>query len=168
MVGSARLGFEDIDAGYQYELMPEVKYYVLNVESEDGYGLVAHLLAEEELIHEDIPLLNFDAVKPQIEKLIEDGRIRKVHNVRLGYVVYLENDHNTEHYQLLPSWVVECEYYPSSNSETLYFDDQPDYSIHQQFRKLVINAQTGQLIDPTDRGPDRSNVPEIIAWDQAQ
>lgn len=152
---------------HKFEGSYEARYYVLNVESEDAYGFAAHLLAEEELIHEDIPLVDFEIAKHQIVNLIEDGRVRKVHGVHLGYMLYLEPDHNSEHFRLVPSWVVDCEYYPSAKVET-EVTDEPDYTIVQNFRKLTINAQTGKLIDPEDKSPDRSDYPEIITWDQVK
>ena len=166
VLGSTRVGFGAIDCGNPSESISEVKYYVLNVEAEDGYGFAAHLMAEEELLHEDIPLMHFQVAKPQIEQLIEEGRVRTIYNVRLGYEIYLEPDHNQEHFRLVPSWVVECAYYDSAKEETeTYNDDQPDYTVHQHFRKLIVNAQTGKLLDPARTDRDRSDCPEIVTWD---
>lgn len=152
---------------HMFESLYEPRYYVLNIESENAYGFAAHLLAEEELVHGDIPLVDFEVAKPQIEKLIAEGRVRKVHGVRLGYMLYLEPDHNREHFRLVPSWVVDCEYYSTAKAETEVIDE-PDYTIVQNFRKLVINAQTGKLLDPEDKSLDRSDCPEIITWDQVR
>ena len=152
---------------HRFESIDDPRYYILHIETEFTFGFAAHLLAEEELIHEDIPLVDFEIAKPQVEKLIEDGRVRKVHGVRLGYILYLEPDHNREHFRLVPSWVVDCEYYKTAKDETEVIDE-PDYTIVQNFRKLTINAQTGKLIDPENKSPDRSDYPEIITWDDVK
>ena len=166
VVGNIPLAYGHIN-NHRFESLYEPRYYVLNIESEDAYGFAAHLLAEEELIHEDIPLVDFELAKPQIEKLIQEGRVRKVHGVRLGYMLYLEPDHNREHFRLVPSWVVDCEYYSTAKAETEVIDE-PDYTIVQNFRKLVVNAQTGRLLDPEDKSLGRSDYPKIITWDQVR
>ncbi|MDD3411761.1 MAG: hypothetical protein PHY12_13235, partial [Eubacteriales bacterium] len=148
---------------FDYECLSEARYYILRVESQSAFGLAAHLFAEDAVLHEDIPLVGFDACKQQIESLITDGRIRTVYNVRLGYAVYLEPDHNRTFYRLVPSWVVECEYYDSPKDETEPLKD-PEYLTSAHFRKLVINAQTGVPLDPQNKAKDRSDCPAILAW----
>ena len=169
VLGTVPLTYDHITLTYgdnhEFESLYEPRYYVLNVESEDAYGFAAHLLAEEEVIQEDIPLVDFEIAKSQIERLIVDGRVRKVHGVRLGYILYLEPDHNSKHFRLIPSWVVDCEYYPKAKIDT-EVTDEPDYTNHRYFRYMIINAQTGKLIDPESKSPERSNCPEIITWDQ--
>jgi len=166
VVGIIPHTYNDI-SNHMFESLDDPRYYLLKIESEDTYNYAAHLLAEEALIHEDIPLVDFEIAKPQIKKLIEDGRVRKVHSVRLGYILYLEPDHNRQHFRLVPSWVVDCEYYKTVKAETEVIDE-PDYTIVQNFRKLVINAQTGKLLDPENKSLDRSDYPEIITWDQVK
>ena len=164
ILGNVSLNFGTTD-NFKFESMYEARYYVLRIEENDAYEFAAHLFAEDKLLYDDIPLVGFYKAKPQIEKLIIDGRIRVVHNVRFGYAVYLEQDHNTEYFRLVPSWVVECDYYKSEKDETEPYIES-DYTAQQHFRKLVINAQTGKLLDPENKSRDRSDSPEIITWEQ--
>ena len=55
------------------------------------------------------------------------------------------------------------EYYDSPELATQAVD-VPDYSNSQHYRRLVANAQTGKLLDPRSKGPNRSDAPEIIMW----
>lgn len=151
------------DAVYRHEGGHEAQYYVLHVESEDSYGFAAHLFAERDVIAEDIPLCSFESVKPGIVALIESGYIRKIHGIQFGYAAYPDKQHDLEHYILFPSWVIECEYYDSPDMETEP-ESAPNYANSQHYRRLVVNAQTGRLLDPGSKGPDRSDAPEIIAW----
>ena len=44
------------------------------------------LWQEESILHEDIPLIPFEKGKVQIEKMIQDGLIRHIRRIQLGYV----------------------------------------------------------------------------------
>lgn len=133
------------------------------VEAEDSYGFAAHLFAEKEVIAEDIPLCSFEAVKPDLAALIEEGYIRELYGIQFGFAAYPDERHDLENYILFPAWVIECEYYDSPELATQAVD-VPDYSNSQHYRRLVANAQTGKLLDPRSKGPNRSDAPEIIMW----
>lgn len=155
------------DSAYRHEGGHEAQYYVLHVESEDSYGFAAHLFAENSVLAEDIPLRSFEAAKPDIAALIAAGHIREIYGVQLGYAAYPDSRHDLEHYVLFPSWVIECEYYDSPDSATEPVI-APNYSNSQHYRRLVVNAQTGRLLDPRSKGPDRSDAPKIIPWQDAR
>lgn len=152
---------------YRYEGGHEAQYYVLHVETEDSYGFAAHLLAEKEIIADDIPLQSFEAAKPDIIALIEEGYIRNIYGIQFGFVAYPDKQHDLKNYVLFPSWVIECEYYDSPDLVTESVE-VPNYSNSQHYRRLVVNAQTGRMLDPRSKGPNRSDSPKIITWEDAR
>lgn len=155
------------DTAYRHEGGHEAQYYVLHVEAEDSYGFAAHLLAERGVIADDIPLRSFEAAKPDITALIKAGYIREIYSVQFGYAAYPNRQHDLESCILFPSWVIECEYYDSPDMETEPVN-VPNYSNSQHYRRLVVNAQTGRLLDPRSKGPDRSDAPEVITWEDVR
>lgn len=155
------------DTMYRYEGGHEAQYYVLHVETEDSYGFAAHLLAEKEIIADDIPLQSFEAAKPDIIDLIEEGYIRDIYGIQFGFVAYPDKQHDLKNYVLFPSWVIECEYYDSPDLVTESVE-VPNYSNSQHYRRLVVNAQTGRMLDPRSKGPNRSDPPKIITWEDVR
>lgn len=153
------------DTMYQYEGGSEAQYYVLHVETEDSYGFAANLLTEKEVLADDIPFLSFDSAKQDIIALIEEGYIRDIYGIQFGFAAYPDKQHDLKNYILIPSWVIECEYYDSPNSITESVT-VPNYSNSQHYRRLVVNAQTGKILDPRSKAPDRSDAPHIITWSQ--
>ena len=131
-----------------------------------SFSIGCILFDEQEVLYEDIPLLPFDAVKPLVEEQILRGYVRAVYSVTLGYAQFCTPD--PEVYTLVPAWVVWCEYAndgPTQNtidpgvhmSEFLFME-------MNQYKPLILNAQTGELIDPQREDPDRSQCPAIIPW----
>ena len=136
------------------------------VYSDSAWLFNACLYQESGTICADIPLLPFDAVKEKIEALILSGHIRWINSISLGYVQYATL--NPKEQVLLPSWVVWAEYHPddpeseasfSINDSGLYFlGDNPYYM------PLIINAQTGEMIDSKSTADNRYMCPELSAW----
>ena len=158
----------------RFESIYSPRYYLLQIQSKDSYLAGAHLMNEEELLFDDIPLIGFEEIQPRIEKLIEAGRVRKVHRAHLGYVLYFEPDHNLKHFRLMPAWVVECDYFKSAKVEadlyvdTLDVENGGDYRLNARYRKLIFNAQTGEMLDPENTARNRCDYPKVITWKQAK
>ncbi len=127
------------------------------------YSMQYSLLKEQQEIEPDLPLCSLDQVIDTYEKLIEEGKLRTVQSLRLGYVVWY-NKGEPESYNLLPAWVLEGELFRDADAErpwplTKYSDKPGEYG------PILVNAQTGELIDPWNANPDRSfNKPEILSW----
>ena len=120
ILGNVAQNYSDLQ---KFESIYEPRFYFLQIQNENSYCFGAHLVKEEGILYDDIPLVDFGFVKPEIEKLIEEGRIRDVHHVSLGYVLYLESNHSEKSFQLIPSWMVECDYFQSAKEEAdLYVD----------------------------------------------
>jgi hypothetical protein len=137
-----------------------------SVYSEDSWNIVAHLYAETEQLCQDMPLVSFDAVKSQVEDLINKGYVRWINSVTLGYAQFKTG--NMDDFALVPSWVVWCEYIPDGplaekeygvNDSELTFDGNNGF-----YRPLIINAQTGKLYDPESTEPGRIICPDLSAW----
>ena len=133
ILGNTATTYTDLQ---RFESFYEPKY-TFDIQAVDSYSVCANLVAEAECIHDDIPLVDFEKVKPEIEKLIEEGRIRDVHHVSLGYMLYLEPDHNGKYFRLMPSWVIECDYFKSAKVEAdLYVDTLNNDNYTQNARSV--------------------------------
>jgi hypothetical protein len=136
-------------------------------------------------IAEDVPLCGFDKVIKALEKEIEDGRLRAVFEIKLGYGQFNE-DGASDDYRRLPGW--ERRYYlkpiwrvhgiwvknAKSSTEDLILGDEPGYrnvrnSAHQTF--ISIDAQTGKIISNTnavDYVPiDKTYYRGYLSWEDA-
>ncbi|MBQ9252689.1 MAG: hypothetical protein IJ188_08650 [Clostridia bacterium] len=138
----------------------------LQISSLVSYSMSVHLWQEEGCLYEDIPLVPFEAGKPAIEKMIQDGLIRKIRRVQLGYVAYVESDHNTKHWILVPTWVVDCDWFPSAKDDFWKEEFQVEFNPYARSGShlLYVNAQTGKLLDPMDTSKKRSDVSTIRTW----
>lgn len=124
-----------------------------SVFNEDAWSFTCVFYQESGVLHEDTALLPFDAVKSKIEALILSGHVRRIDSVTLGYVQFDTSDPDEQ--VLAPCWVVWCEYHAGgaaserrggiNSSADLLYDGNSDY-----YRPLIINAQTGELVDPED------------------
>ncbi len=160
---------DEKDAPYMYILVRrDVDQGLVrgSVYSEDSWNIVAHLYAETEQLCQDMPLVPFDAVKSQVEDLINKGYVRWINSVTLGYAQFKTG--NMDDFALVPSWVVWCEYIPDGplaekeygvNDSELTFDGNNGF-----YRPLIINAQTGKLYDPESTEPGRIICPDLSAW----
>ena len=134
--------------------------------SDTSYYFVAWLYKETGTVCEDIPQLPFDAVKDKVEALIQSGYVRWINSITLGYVQFDTEDPKEQ--ILLPCWVVWCEYHREGaqsekeygiNDSPLMFDGNNYY-----YHPLVINAQTGEMIDPESTAENRAMCPDLSAW----
>ena len=112
----------------------------------------------------DIPLVPFEKGKAQLEKMIRDGLIRHIRRIQLGYVAYVEPDHNTKHWILVPTWVVDCDWFPDAKDDFWKeeFEDEANPYSRSGAHLLYLNAQTGKLLDPMDTSRKRSDAPKIL------
>lgn len=119
------------------------------------------VVKEKELLIDDLPLCGLDQVISTYETLIERGKLRRVDNLRLGYVGWYDKD-QTDTLILLPVWVAEGVIVKDSKKEPgVEYPSIRD----PEFGLIMVNAQTGELIDPWDDNPSRVyEVPEIIRW----
>ena len=118
---------------------------------------------ETEVIAQDVPLCSFQQVKNTYEKLIEEGKLRSISSLRLGYIIW--QNEGTYAYTLMPTWVAEGELFPNATAETSGIKVQYD-TISANWGYIMVNAQTGELIDPWKKGKNRSfDCPDLLTWE---
>ena len=179
--------FESIAITYNRRAWPEFAPQAqISMRGEDEYSITLWNVEQTEVLAQDIPLVSFEEVKQSIEEMIESGHIQHVYSVRFGYVVYNETSHTSqstrkhiknqfdiESYYLVPTWVVECVY--MDNPKKTFEDNGQASEVltdkmrnSQDFRFVMINAQTGKAFDHNDRsfnGCGDSNYKGFIPWD---
>ena len=125
---------------------------------------------KKEVVFENVPLCGFDKVYEIVEKYVDEGKIKRVYNISLGYIIYLDKkeeysdkkekngkQRDYADYLLIPTWIIGCSY-----SENGSNDDQTDMNSYDgseqqdlNYQKIFIDAQTGKLHDPKEVGSER-------------
>ncbi|MEG0759175.1 MAG: hypothetical protein RR505_12260 [Raoultibacter sp.] len=130
------------------------------VGSEELYrSLQFRLITPSQILAEDVPFCDLDAVLQTAGQLIEAGQLRTIDSLRLGYVVWLDKKHT---YQLMPTWVMEGELFEDAKKSykvpmTILSDEPVEYA------NIYINAQTGELINPWTSAKNRAyDAPELL------
>ena len=160
-MGSVHSTFSTKAVGDENYLLESRGCASVDVWDEDSFLLKCLFYEESGVVCEDIPLLPFDDVKGKVEALIRAGYIRAVDRVALGYGQY--DTENPQEQLLLPSWVVWVEYQQdgplAERSGPFYTDgwleDEPYY------RPMILNAQTGEMVDPENNEYGRCLAPAI-------
>lgn len=121
---------------------------------------------------DDLAVCSFETIKNQLQSMIDDGDIRYVYAIELGYVVYADPDVAyskdkseiaKQEFLLVPTWVAEVSRSKSSNGRKLdsfnglegsYGGMSPNgydaYSYLAQdtgYEKIHFNAQTGAALN---------------------
>ncbi|MGI6671308.1 MAG: hypothetical protein ACOX58_07035 [Christensenellales bacterium] len=123
----------------------------------------------QKTIADDVPLCSFDKVLSTFESLIEQGKLRSVDALRLGYVGWYDKN-DSETLTLLPFWVLEGELFESpTKNAPLYGDGYDDadaiYPHSTEYGMVMVNAQTGELIDSWRTDKERVfDRPDIVTW----
>lgn len=135
---------------------------------------ISHLLPVETLA-EDVPLCSFDTIQKSLEQEIKKGRVRKIYEISLGYVLYCEPgayhewgqkaDYSSIFYDVKPMWRVNCLKASGAQQELeeAYGDDERNTVAYTQ---LLVDAQTGEIISQSDAA-DRSMFPGYLSWEDA-
>ncbi len=128
-----------------------------------------------EVLSEDVPLLDFSLIRAAIEKEIAEGRIRKVFDVELGYALYNDPGATREQgtawmkesvFYTLPVWAVNCYYIENGEKQMRDYTgrDVPERSAIE-YKTVIINAQTGKVMDRADNRPITAEYHGFISWD---
>lgn len=124
--------------------------------------VILALLAQKEVVYADVPLCSLDKVIRAYESLIESGQLRRVDSIRLGFAGWFLKDGQT--LLLTPCYLL---------SGLLYEDGDTTGEVegmellkegqHRAF--ILVNAQTGELMDPWRTDSNRAaDAPRIITW----
>lgn len=138
-------------------------FWELEIYSEDMLEMWFVPLKEKYVMEEDVPLCSFDRVVQSIESRIQSGNIRNIHSLRFGYCCYLLGDEVV----LYPVWEIECDYAfnPRKEMEVYPEFDTQNVTSGLYYRTMIVNAQTGEFMDPVDLKENILNCPEILCWD---
>lgn len=131
---------------------------------------------------EDVPLLPFDTIMATVESEINAGHIRKIYEIRLGYVLYNEPgkyhkvkqgkaraaEGHAARFYARPMWQVTCLY---KNTATGKLREKPGDSDDERnsldYYHLLIDAQTGEVVRRSN-APDRCEYKGFISWNDTQ
>ena len=108
---------------------------------ETSFILDTTWMREEKRIQEDVPLATLDEVMRALEKKIEEGYIRDIYALRLGYVCY-PDDTSPDIYALYPAWV--CDYIYANSPHEQIMENIVTDAFRENFRyeQIVVDAQT--------------------------
>lgn len=160
---------------------------VFQMRNQEEYSLFIGTLTEQEMLAEDIPLCSLDQVIQNLESKIELGFIQQVASLRFGYALYNDptiassRDRRVSAYDVscfyaVPSWVIECVF--SENPRENAVDrinaqalNDSDFDEYGAMRTIMINAQTGEMLDPFDTSKDGvgdADYKGFISWDDVR
>ena len=123
----------------------------------------------KKVISKNVELCGFNLIYNVLENYIDEGKIKKIYSINLGYVIYL--DKNEEYsdkkekngkqrdysdYLLVPTWVVMCSYSENdSNNDKANISSENDCERQDlNYQNIFIDAQTGKLHDPKKVGSE--------------
>ena len=147
-------------------------FYELCVISKDSYQFRCQLYDEIAMLTDDVPLLSFDEIKPTFEKILNEGFLKDVYFLRLGYIaVYEEGKNENEIYRLLPCWVLTGEYYESAKDEAWWQEWQSTKEAEitpimnrGATKDIIVNAQTGKIISPDASNSENRKLFSVKTW----
>ena len=106
-----------------------------------SFMLNATWMREEKRIQEDVPLATLDEVMQALEKKIEEGYIRDIYALRLGYVCYLD-DTSPDTYTLYPTWICDCIYANSPREQIMENIVTDAFRENFRYEQTLVDAQT--------------------------
>lgn len=149
----------------------------------------------KEVLAKDVPLCSFEKAIDAVELEIQNGHVRKVFEIELGYILYnqpgvyhsqkmaLVEGTNTQSelesakrkgdeersrscYYVKPMWIVNCLYVDNPQGKLRDFSSYSnDERNTLDYRQLFVDAQTGELIG-TSRADDRCEFKGFISWEE--
>ena len=133
---------------------------------------ISHLLPVETLA-DDVPLCPFSMIQKSLEQEIKKGRVRKIYEISLGYVLYCEPgvyqeqgqepDYSNIFYYVKPMWRVNC-LKAAGAQKRLEKSDEDDERNTVAYTQFLVDAQTGEIIGQSDAA-DRSMFPGFLTWE---
>ncbi len=108
---------------------------------ETSFILDTTWMREEKRIQEDVPLATLDEVIQALEKRIEEGYIRDIDALRLGYVCY-PDDTSPDIYALYPAWVCDCIYANSPREQIMENIVTDAFRENFRYEQIIVDAQT--------------------------
>ena len=148
---------------YDYDFFIDAR-----IVAEDAFHLYCAPIAEDAVVYEDVPLIGFDEIKAEYERLIMAGHIRQIYSLNLGYVLYDNPGAPGDSFILAPTWVARCEYYADRRDEATSFDLDALYFEAGNYRAVLVNTQTGRAVDAEDDSELRGFCPAILTFEDGK
>ena len=109
-------------------------------------AITQHTYVKTDIVHANLPLCGLDQVIQTYEQLITAGLLRQVSSLELGYVSWQTAE---ERFTLIPTWVLIGYLYPDAETPTPHIP-QYEHPHTMEYGVVLVNAQTGALIDPAN------------------
>lgn len=141
--------------------------WMLESDMNGDFNFLFWPIQEIQKIVDDVPLCNTNDVINCIEEKILDGYIRNVYSLRFGYCCYPTQN---EKIILYPVWEIECDYLFNPKEEMNVYQENDGLPITsgQYYSMMIINAQTGEFMDPIKLKENLLTCPNIITWEDAK
>lgn len=109
----------------------------------EAFFIGISFLEVDEVLADDMPLCPPDKVTAAYERLIQQGQVGRMSELRLGYVLFPDPSQPGKAIAF-PCWLMKAEYLGKScnPAAALSVEDSPHYA------QLLVNARTGELIGP--------------------
>ena len=135
--------------------------------SDKQFEILCRPLKIKNVIVDDVPLCGIEQVIHSIEEAIQKGYVRNVYTLRFGYCCYLDVNENII---LCPIWEVECDYMfkPEQNMADYKENSEVPIPSRLYYRTMIVNAQTGEFMNPVELKEKLLDCPEIITWEDVQ
>lgn len=117
-------------------------------------------IRKTEQLEEDVPLCSFDKVQSTVEKLIQNGYIRRVYALRFGYCCYRDVEGGNV---LYPVWQIECDY-AFDPAKQLSPDESYPVMERMHYSTMIVNAQTGEFMNPVKLKDKLLDAPKVTSW----
>lgn len=173
--GAYELGLRQVIGGWM--VMDSVNSYLANgyrgerpeslfresqarVASPSSYFIGISFLETEAVLAEDMPLCPLDQITAAYERLSASGRIRRMSELRLGYVLFWE-EARQDACIAFPCWLLKAESLenprqtPSAAFAGLPVESSPHYA------QLLVNARTGEWIGPGITHREQALAPDF-------
>ncbi|MEG0864112.1 MAG: hypothetical protein RSI32_06490 [Clostridia bacterium] len=149
-------------------------YLSVYCKSRDSALINGNFVIETEQLEEDIPLCSYSVIQTALEEEIASGRLRRVFDMDLGYVLFNEpgaiQTEETDYGMKLPvyavpAWRVNC--YAVKDGKTELRDDMGQDVMERGTREygaLIINAQTGEVYDRFGQPGHSADYAGFLSW----
>lgn len=164
-------GIDDEKAGEVW-FLPDLSF---SVDTEGSMSFSGGMVRIIDILAEDVPLCDFSVVKANIEQEIEAGHIRRIFDVDLGYAIYNEpgssagkgEDWFRSHVAYaVPVWRINCYYIDSAKKEMRDYTSVGVSSRGEiEYKMLIVNAQTGEVVDMHDNHRGCADYQGFISWE---
>jgi hypothetical protein len=119
---------------------------ICQIMDRNAFWLTIKWMKVEKVHNEKVKLLPIENVISALEKEIEDGHIRNVYSLKLGYIIYL-NEESPKTYTLYPMWVLDCDYVETKGGNIKVNPYSQDIRDGFSFERICINAETAEIVD---------------------